>query len=121
MLHSQERNHFTKVYLVVELSSLDGLLGILRSGRCNMVGLDTEVLFLSGSASFLALQLNRPAVIMPTPIEPRDWSAVHCVSSRLARSQTVTITTISHSLVYISNTHSRQWLIDIDSQPQREL
>jgi hypothetical protein len=33
-------------YLVVELSSLDSLSGILRSGRCDMVGLDTEVLFL---------------------------------------------------------------------------
>ena len=34
-----------KIYLVVELSPLDSLSGILRSGRCNMVGLDTEVLF----------------------------------------------------------------------------
>lgn len=47
-----------QTYLVVELSSLDGLSGILRPDRCNMVGLNTKVFFLFRICIFLELEHN---------------------------------------------------------------
>lgn len=46
-----------KIYLVIELSPLNGLSRILRSGRRNMVGLDTKVFFLFRICMFLSINI----------------------------------------------------------------